>query len=286
MDRYLKLDHDFVGRAALEAEMARRPGTADGLPRGRPRPRRARRRHRRRTDLARRRGGRLGDVRRVRALQRRVAGARLHPCRAGDARDAAATRQAVWRSRSSGTDVLPVCSANRSSIRAVNECVRDGCVNDGEARRRPSPHRTARRRRRLPRRARHRGLVVAADGEVARASASTPSSTTSAPRTTSWSPRCSAPSMCRTRCRCAGRHAIQGSRRPSCSDAGGDGSTPRRRTWRWCDSGSRPPPSTRPRPDCRDRCEPIRSGSGDRTSSNAWSPRVFRRTSPPSRRRS
>ncbi len=84
MDRYLKLDHDFVGRAALEAEMARRPGTADGLPRGRPRPRRARRRDRRRADLARRRGGRMGDVGRVRALQRRVAGARLRPGRAGD----------------------------------------------------------------------------------------------------------------------------------------------------------------------------------------------------------
>ena len=71
-----------------------------------------------------------------------------------------------------------------------------------------------------------------------------------------------------------------GSRRPNCSGAGGDGSTPRRRTWRWCDSGSRPPPSTRPRPDCRDRCGPIRSGCGDRTSSSAWSPRVSRATSP------
>ena len=65
MDRYLKLDHEFVGRAALEAEMARGPGATDGLPRGRHRLRRARRRDRRRADLARRRGGRLGDLRRA-----------------------------------------------------------------------------------------------------------------------------------------------------------------------------------------------------------------------------
>ena len=55
MDRYLKFDHEFIGRAAVEAELATRAGAVARLPRRRPRPRRAGRRHRRRADLARRR---------------------------------------------------------------------------------------------------------------------------------------------------------------------------------------------------------------------------------------
>ena len=65
--RYIRLDHDFIGRAAHEAEMAA------GGPKRRlvalvvePDPDEPGRRHRRRADLARRRGRRLGDVRRVR----------------------------------------------------------------------------------------------------------------------------------------------------------------------------------------------------------------------------
>ena len=46
-------------------------------------------------------------------------------------------RRGGSRSRSSGTADRRACSASPSSIRAVNECVRDGRVNDGEARRRP-----------------------------------------------------------------------------------------------------------------------------------------------------
>ena len=42
MDRYLRFDHDFVGRAAVEAERERGPGARARLPRGRSRPRRAR----------------------------------------------------------------------------------------------------------------------------------------------------------------------------------------------------------------------------------------------------
>ena len=66
--RYLQLDHDFIGRAAHEAELAaggpkRRLVTL----RRRARPRRPGRRHRRRADLARRRGRRLGHLRRLRA---------------------------------------------------------------------------------------------------------------------------------------------------------------------------------------------------------------------------
>ena len=86
MDRYLKLDHDFIGRAALEAEMAPRARTAAGHPRRRAPRRGAGRRDRRRADLARRPGRRLGDVGRVRAPQRALAGARLRAGCAGRAR--------------------------------------------------------------------------------------------------------------------------------------------------------------------------------------------------------
>ena len=54
MDRYLKLDHDFVGRAALEAEMARGPERSLVYLDVDPDPGRAGRRDRRRADLARR----------------------------------------------------------------------------------------------------------------------------------------------------------------------------------------------------------------------------------------
>ena len=83
MDRYLKLDHDFIGRDALEAEMARGPERRGD---GRRAPRRgAGRRDRRRADLARRPGRRLGDLGRLRPPQRGVAGPRLRPGRAGRA---------------------------------------------------------------------------------------------------------------------------------------------------------------------------------------------------------
>ena len=69
--RYLKLDHEFIGRAAHEAE------AAAGGPARRlvafvvePGPGRSGRCHRRRADLARRRGRRLGDLRRLRASRR------------------------------------------------------------------------------------------------------------------------------------------------------------------------------------------------------------------------
>ena len=181
----------------------------------------------------------------------------------------AATTALVSRSRSSGTGARPACSANRCSIRAVNECVRDGRVNDGKDRRPPSPHRTARRRRRAPRRARHRGSVVAADGEVTQCQCQRPGSSLRHEGRDGGRRVAAAPSMSRSRFRRAGRRVIRGSRKPSCSDGGGDGSTPRRRTSIWCDSGSRPLLSTRPRPDFQDQCALSRSGSGDRTSSNA-----------------
>ena len=71
MDRYIKLDHEFVGRAALEA--AGPPQRYSSLLRGRSRPDRPRRRDRRRTDLARRARRvarrRLGHIGRLRPLQ-------------------------------------------------------------------------------------------------------------------------------------------------------------------------------------------------------------------------
>ena len=89
--RYLRLDHDFIGRAAHEAEMAA------GGPKRRlvamvvePGSGRAGRRHRRRADLARRRRRRLGDLGRVRAPRRQVDRAGLRADGAGDARTARA----------------------------------------------------------------------------------------------------------------------------------------------------------------------------------------------------
>ena len=69
--RYLKLDHDFIGRAAHEAEIAAAGPARRLVDVGRrARPGRPGRRHRRRADLARRRGRRLGHLRRLRPPRR------------------------------------------------------------------------------------------------------------------------------------------------------------------------------------------------------------------------
>ena len=78
--RYVRLDHEFIGRAAYEARGGRRAGAAARRVRRGPRPGRPGRRHRRRADLARRRGRRLGHVGRLRPSRRAVA-SRSATCR-------------------------------------------------------------------------------------------------------------------------------------------------------------------------------------------------------------
>ena len=68
--RYVKLDHEFIGRAAYEAKLAAGPSRRLVTMVVEPDPEAPGRRHRRRADLARRRGRRLGHVRRLRALRR------------------------------------------------------------------------------------------------------------------------------------------------------------------------------------------------------------------------
>ena len=122
MDRYLKLDHDFVGRAALEAEMARGPERRMVYLEVDPDPDEPGRRDRRRTDLARRRGGRMGDVGCVRPLQRRVAGTRLRP---GGARDPGGRRGRRSRDRDhrAPTSGPSAQRAGPRSERSTNACV-------------------------------------------------------------------------------------------------------------------------------------------------------------------
>ena len=91
-------------------------GTPARVPRGRSRSRRTGRCHRRRTDLARRFGRRVGDVRRLRPLQPAVAGARLRASRAGN------VRRRRSRSRSSVIAAPPVCSTNPCSTRPGRGC--------------------------------------------------------------------------------------------------------------------------------------------------------------------
>ena len=129
--------HDPRGRdpAVREARpRVHRPGGVRGGARDRPvaaarddggraGPGRARRRHRRRADLARRRGRRLGHVRRLRALRRGVAGARV---RAGGARRRPTARAAAaTRSRSSGGAGRPGSSPSRCTTRRASGCASD-----------------------------------------------------------------------------------------------------------------------------------------------------------------
>ena len=122
--RYLRLDHEFIGRAAHEAEMA------DGGPKRRlvamvvePGSGRAGRRHRRRADLARRRGRRLGDVGRLRA-PRRASRSRWATCRRSWRRPTARAG-AASRSRSSAGAGRRASSPSRCSTRRVSGCASD-----------------------------------------------------------------------------------------------------------------------------------------------------------------
>ena len=119
LDRYVKLDHEFIGRAALEAEMARGPERAlvyldvdpdpdepadvigdepiwhDGQVR------------------------RLGDVRRVRPLQRPLARPRLR------ARRSSRPPAPSSRSRSSASAARPAARPSRCSTRPASGCGRE-----------------------------------------------------------------------------------------------------------------------------------------------------------------
>ena len=104
---------DFIGRAAALAEQAsggeRRLITLDVEARGR-------RRDRRRADLARRQGGRLGHLRRLRPPRRQVARARLRAGGAGRGDRAAS------RSSSSASAGPRRASSARPSIRRARAC--------------------------------------------------------------------------------------------------------------------------------------------------------------------
>ena len=120
MDRYLTLRPRLRRPRRGRGRAGARAGAGARVPRGRPRPRRAGRRDRRRADLARRRGGRLGDVRRVRPLQRACRW-RSATCRRPWRRPTTASR-----SRSSGAAGRPDCSPSRCSTRPANACGPDG----------------------------------------------------------------------------------------------------------------------------------------------------------------
>ena len=141
--RYIRLDHEFIGRAAHEAEVAaRRPGAPARRVRRGARSRRSGRCHRRRADLARRRGRRLGDVGRLRPPRRAVDGARL---RAGGPRDAGrAGRRRGSRSRSSAGDGRRGSSPSRCSTRRACGCASDASAIGAAT---PAPGGPDRRRR-------------------------------------------------------------------------------------------------------------------------------------------
>ena len=161
MDRYLKLDHDFVGRAALEAEMARGPERRMVYLEVDPDPDEP-------ADV-------IGDEpiwHDGEVVGWVTSGAYAHYSGVSLALgyvpaalatpDAAATGGSRDRDHRAPPTRPPAPRARARSERSTNACC------NGSPRRRPSPHRAARRRRRLPRRAGHRRRLVAADGEGAR----------------------------------------------------------------------------------------------------------------------
>ena len=123
--RYIKLDHDFIGREALRTRAGRgRPGPDARRDGRRARSRRPGRCHRRRTHLASRRGRRLGDVRRVRP-SRRARRSRWGTCRRRWRRRMGRAATAS-KSRSSGDGDRPGSSRDRASTRTAPGCERDG----------------------------------------------------------------------------------------------------------------------------------------------------------------
>ena len=131
------LDHEFIGRAAHEAELAaRRPEATAVRLRRRARPRRPGRRHRRRADLARRRGRGLGHLGRLRAPRPAVDRPGLRADRAGHARRPGRPRLRDRDHRSTTTGAAPA----RAALRPAGPA--DAPVTDrprqARARRRPS----------------------------------------------------------------------------------------------------------------------------------------------------
>ena len=130
LQRYVKLDHEFIGRAAYEKEAETGPERRLVALVVEPDPDAAGRRDRRRADLARRRGRRLGHLGRLRP-PRRGSRSRWGTCRRRLATpDGPAA--AGSRSRSSAGAGRPGSSPSRCSTPRAS-----GCASDARSRRRP-----------------------------------------------------------------------------------------------------------------------------------------------------